>query len=83
MVATIEPNFLVDIYYHFEKSCKRKEIFKEFQDFSGIEFPKIIKHCSTRWLSFKSYFSSEGVLLHLLHKESIRIKFALGKRINN
>ena len=44
-------DFLVDIYFHFEKSCKRKEIFKEFQDFSGIEFQKIIKHCSTRWLS--------------------------------
>ena len=44
-------DLLIDIYFHFEKSCKRKEIFKEFQDFTGIEFQKIIKHCSTRWLS--------------------------------
>ena len=65
-------DLFVDVYFHFEKSCKRIEIFREFQDFTGVDFQKILKHCSTRWLSLlkciqrilgqwpalQSYFSS-------------------------
>lgn len=63
---------LVDIYYHFHYSAKRKEVLKEFCDFPGTDAEKIVKHCTTRWLSLlreiaktlklfdalKSYFSS-------------------------
>ena len=63
---------VVDLYYHFDKSSKRKEIFKSYQEFCDVETRKILKHSSTRWLSLmkcidrvlrqydalKSYFSS-------------------------
>ena len=44
-------DLFVDVYFHFEKSCKCIEIFREFQDFTGVDFQKILKHCSIRWLS--------------------------------
>ena len=44
-------DLLVDIYFHFDKSAKRSEIYKEFQGFTGVESEKILKYCSTRWLS--------------------------------
>ena len=63
---------VIDLYYHFDKSSKRKEIFKDYQVFCNVETRKILKHSSTRWLSLmkcidrilrqydalKSYFSS-------------------------
>ena len=65
-------DLLVDIYFHFHHSSKRKEAFKEFEEFTDTEPMKILKHCSTRWLSLsrcvrrtllqwpalQSYFSS-------------------------
>ena len=64
--------FVIDLYYHFDKSSKRKEIFKSYHEFCDVETRKILKHSSTRWLSLmkcidrvlrhydalKSYFSS-------------------------
>ena len=44
-------DFFVDLFYYFEKSAKRREEFREFQEFTGTKELKIIKHCSTRWLS--------------------------------
>lgn len=63
---------VIDLYYHFDKSSKRKEIFQSYQVFCDVETRKILKHSSTRWLSLmkcidrvlrqydtlKSYFSS-------------------------
>lgn len=63
---------VIDLYYHFDKSSKRKELLKEYQEFCSVETRKILKHSSTRWLSLmkcvdrilrqydalKSYFSS-------------------------
>ena len=46
-------DFLEDVYYHFHHSAKRKEQYKEFQDFVDIEPAKILKHCETRWLSLE------------------------------
>ena len=44
-------DLLVDIYFHLEKSSKRKETLAKFQrEFCG-EVKKIVKHVSTRWLS--------------------------------
>ena len=44
---------LVDIFYHFNYRVKRKEIFREYQEFCGSEMQKVIKHASTRWLSLQ------------------------------
>ncbi|XP_060074370.1 zinc finger protein 862-like [Ylistrum balloti] len=46
-------DLLIDIFYHFHHSAKRKEEYKEFLDFLNIEPAKILKHCSTRWLSLQ------------------------------
>ena len=39
---------LIDVYFHFNHSAKRKE--KEFCDVSPL---KILKHASTRWLNLE------------------------------
>ena len=36
-------DLLVDVYFDLEKSCKRIEIFKEFQDFTGVDFQNMLK----------------------------------------
>ena len=45
---------LVDIYFHFHHSAKRKEIYNSFMEFTEVEPLKILKHCSTRWLSLQN-----------------------------
>ena len=32
-------------------SVKRKEEFEEFQEFTGVALQKVVKFCSTHWLS--------------------------------
>ncbi len=65
---------LIDIYYYFEKSSKRREDLKQFQDFCNVAQQRVQKHCPTRWLSlgkgldhmlnqwpaFSSYFESHS-----------------------
>ena len=46
-------DFFVDLFYFFNKSAKRKDEFREFQEFTGTKELKIIKHCKTRWLSLE------------------------------
>ena len=47
-------DLLVDIYYHFKHSSKRCEEFSiVFKDFDGIAPARVLKHCSTRWLSLE------------------------------
>ena len=49
---TYNPELLViDIYYYFEKSSKRREDLKEFKDFCNVAQQRVMKHCPTRWLS--------------------------------
>ena len=64
---------LVDIYFHFDYSSKRKNLFVEFCSFCDQDYSKIIKFHSVRWLglstciertlklfpSLKSYFLSQ------------------------
>lgn len=66
-------DLVVDIFYWFDRSTKRKSKLAEYTYFCDQEFRKIIKHVSTRWLSLekavtrilqqyaslKSYFLSE------------------------
>ena len=44
---------LIDVYFHFNHSTKRKEIYKQYQQFTDTDALKILKHCSTRWLSLQ------------------------------
>lgn len=46
-------DFLVDIYYWFDYSTKRKTTLAEFCEFCDQDYRKIIKHVSTRWLSLE------------------------------
>ncbi|XP_069124894.1 uncharacterized protein [Argopecten irradians] len=46
-------DLLVDTYFHFYHSSSRKEKYKEFTEFCDVEPTKILKHCSTRWLSLE------------------------------
>jgi hypothetical protein len=65
---------VVDMYYWFDKSTKRKSTLADYCSFCDIEYRKVIKHVSTRWLSLemaverilkqyaglRSYFLSES-----------------------
>lgn len=42
-----------DVYNFFSHSAKRKEEFKEFQSFAGVEPHKLLRPCQMRWLSLK------------------------------
>ena len=46
-------DMLVDLYYWFDKSTKRKNELYEFCDFCNIEYRQVVKHVSTRWLSLE------------------------------
>lgn len=64
------------MYYYFDKSTKRKSGLADYCEFCDIEFRRVLKHVSTRWLSLeltihrtlqqypalRSYFLSEGTL---------------------
>lgn len=44
---------LIDVYFHFNHSAKRKEEYREFLEFCDVAPLKILKHASTRWLSLQ------------------------------
>ena len=47
-------DLLIDVYYHFKHSSKRCEEFSVIVDeFDGLGPVRILKHCSTRWLSLE------------------------------
>ena len=66
-------DMMVDLYYWFDYSTKRKNKVAEYAEFCDQEYCQIIRHVSTRWLSLeksvtralkqhallKSYFLSE------------------------
>jgi len=68
---------MIDNFYHFDKSTKRKNQLANYCTFCDVEVRKILKHVNTRWLSLEktisrtlqqfpalqSYFVSEGNLL--------------------
>ena len=70
---------VVDIFYWFDKTTKRKATLREYCDFCNQEYRQIVKHVNTRWLSLeravsrvlqqyrslKSYFVSEGKQMHV------------------
>ena len=46
-------DLLVDIFYQFHYSVKRKAVFREYQEFCGTQMQCILKHATTRWLSLQ------------------------------
>ena len=45
-------DLLIDIFYHFKHSSKRcAEFSKVLDDFDNIAPVRVLKHCTTRWLS--------------------------------
>ena len=63
-------DLLIDLYYWFDKSTKRKGVLVEYMELCDQEYGNILKHSSTRWLplervikkyaGLKSYFLSEN-----------------------
>jgi len=45
---------VIDIFYWFDKSTKRKSSLQEYCCFCDVQYRKIIKHISTRWLSLET-----------------------------
>ena len=47
-------DLLIDVFYHFKHSSKRcEELSILLKDFDGIAPVRVLKHCSTRWLSLE------------------------------
>ena len=46
-------DMLVDLYYWFDKSTKRKNELLHFCEFCDMEYRTIVKHVSVRWLSLE------------------------------
>ena len=44
-------DLLIDIYYYLDKSSKRIQKLRDFQQMCDVEVRKILKHVCTRWLS--------------------------------
>lgn len=45
---------VVDMFYWFDKSTKRKSMLVEYCCFCDVRYRKIVKHVSTRWLSLEA-----------------------------
>ena len=50
-------DLVVDTYFWFDKSTKRKASLAEFCQFCDIEYRQIVKHVSTRWLCLENAVS--------------------------
>ena len=68
-------DLVIDNYYYFDKSTKRKNELASYCNFCDVQYRQILKHVNTRWLSLelavsrtlqqypglKSHFLSEGL----------------------
>ena len=48
-------DFVIDKYYHFRRSAKRKKQLREFLNVNNNEVRKVINHVSSRWLNLGKY----------------------------
>ena len=46
-------DILIDLYYWFDKSSKRKGKLSEYFDFCDQDYQQVLKHVSIRWLSLE------------------------------
>ena len=67
-------DLVIDLYYWFDKSTKRKATLLNYCSFCDVDYREIVKHVNTRWLSLeravsrvldqydalRSYFLSQG-----------------------
>ena len=44
---------MIDTYFLFQKSSKRKNELADYAEFCHIEYRKILKYVSVRWLSLE------------------------------
>ena len=51
--SVLLDDLLVDIFYHFKHSSERWHEFKILLEFSYIKPLRVLKHCTTRWLSLE------------------------------
>lgn len=60
MLCTIQiskfdvEELMVDNFYFFDKSTKRKNELAEYCTFCDVQYRKILKYVSTRWLSLET-----------------------------
>ena len=43
---------IIDVYYWFDKSTKRKAVLADYYTFCDIAYRDVVKHVNIRWLSF-------------------------------
>ena len=51
MLPLSVEELLIDLYYYLDKSSKRIQTLRDFQELCNTETRKILKHVCTRWLS--------------------------------
>jgi len=51
MLPLSVEDLLIDLYHYLDKSSKRIQTLREFQELCNIETRKILRHVCTRWLS--------------------------------
>ncbi len=56
---------VIDIYYWFDKSTKRKASLSEYCTFCDTSYREIVKHVNTRWLSLER--ASCVLMIVLMH----------------
>ena len=69
-------DFIIDLFYHFKRSVKRKATLREYMELTNTDVKKIIKHVTTRWLSLGKLVDRT-----LLHWEALRSFFQNLRRI--
>ena len=90
-------DFIIDLFYHFKRSVKRKATLREYMEFTNTEVKNMIKHVTTRWLSLgrsvartlmqwealQSYFISEFEENDALNEEKVTREVRLIKQFND
>ena len=59
-----EKDFVIDLYYYFNKSTKRKNSLSPFCSSCNQDYRSIVKHGSTHWLNL--HMAIERVLSNAL-----------------
>ena len=44
-------DFVIDLFYHFKRSVKRKATLRDYMEFTSTDVKKYIKHVTILWLS--------------------------------
>ena len=97
MLSMQVDDFIIDLFYHFKRSVKRKATLRENMEFTNTEVKKIIKHVTTKWLSLgksvgrtlmqwealRSYFISEFEEDDALDEENVTREVRLRRQFND